>query len=320
MKTSKVSIAMPIVLTAAVAFFIATALAFRPQPVWYVDAALANAWTRVLAQSAPPFTRLRPWKAADGIPPGIGVYLTSEDIPGINIPPGGSSELPSFHVRRNLLTQNEKNSEALLVALDPWMVFYKHSDTPPSRVRSEAPGNGIMILAGAEQSAVRAWAAQLLQQSPGLFPQDYDLWEKTKASLLEDPRFQRNAGVYSWAKAVSLLLQEDEAWLYAPLSRIMELPSHKAGLLSARIFPVNARWTEFGVQASLLWAIPAGPPWMRNSLDKAKAWLHDSRTQTLIAHELHWLPARPDSSPYNPLARDAQLAWLSSSFVWGSGE
>ena len=313
----KVSISLIIALAAAAALFIAVVFAFRPKPVWYVDDALANAWARVLKQSAPPFTRIMPWNPASGIPRGIGVCVTSEDIPGINIPPNESTQFP---VRRNLLTQNGKRSEVILLALDPWMVFYKHSDPPPGRVRAEAPGYGTMILAGAEQSAIRAWAAQLLQQSPGLFPADQALWEKTKASLVEDHRFQRNAGVYSWAKAVSLLMKEGDAWLYAPLSRIMELPSHQSGLLSARVFPVHSNWTEFGVQASLLWAIPAGPPWMRNSLDQARAWLNDSRTQSLVANEFRWLPAQPDSSPYNPLVRDAQLAWLSSSFLWGSGK
>jgi hypothetical protein len=46
------------------------------------------------------------------------------------------------------------------------------------------------------------------------------------------------------------------------------------------------------------------------------AWLKDARTQTIIANRLNWIPAHAGGTPFDPVSREAQLAWLSSSFVW----
>jgi hypothetical protein len=302
-----------IVLVAAAALSIAAFFLFHPGPVWYVDTSAAGSWARFIRRNQPPFTRIRPWDSTAGIPRGVGFYITQSNIPGLNFPLEQNGEIV---IRYDRLSGNGKYNGALLLALDPWMVFSRHSGPPLRRSRAEGPGEGTLILSGAEQSALWAWTAQLAQEGPGNFPSEKNTWENMERSLAEDTRFQRNAASCAWTDALSLLLREDDAWLYAPFSLIMDLPSYRSGLLNARIFPMPSGGGEFGIQASLLWAIPTGPRWQRAALAQAETWLADNETQSLIANEFHLVPARPDAKAGNPLGRDAQLAWLSSSFVW----
>jgi hypothetical protein len=51
-------------------------------------------------------------------------------------------------------------------------------------------------------------------------------------------------------------------------------------------------------------------------LDDAKRWLSLAETQAAIAELLGWIPAHPNARPHDTLARQAQVAWFSSSFVW----
>jgi hypothetical protein len=98
---------------------------------------------------------------------------------------------------------------------------------------------------------------------------------------------------------------------------VREFPPYRLGRLRAARFPERKDWTEFGIQAEILWAVPfTGKEEDAASLEEITAWLKDAQTQTIIANRLNWIPAHPGGTPFNPVSREAQLAWISSSFVW----
>jgi hypothetical protein len=317
--------AAAVILAAAVLAGLIIAVLFQPKPVWYVEAPLANTWARVLRQGSAPFTKIIAYRPNEGIPrKGLGYCISNADIQTIlgrknettgETGTGGNTDLPEQLIIYKQLSDNREYQGALLLALDPWMVFFKHTSYPLSRVRVEGRGEGILILPGAESDATRAWASQLLQQSPGVYSGRESLRDMERF-LADDPRFQPGSEKSGWSEALSLLMREERSWLYAPLSRIMELPSYRTGQLKAHYFPGHSSWNNFGLQADLVWAIPFGKKGRQKKLDAAETWLRDPKTQTLIANELHWIPADPQGNPYNTLCRDAQLAWLSSSYIW----
>jgi hypothetical protein len=156
---------------------------------------------------------------------------------------------------------------------------------------------------------------QLLQDPPGIFSAPGEAWNETM--FFRNRRFQQGAATYTWEDAWTLFFREDEAWIYAPLQMVREFPPYQMGLLRAARFPERSNWTEFGLQAELLWAVPfMGKEDHAAALAETTAWLKDAQTQTIIANRLNWIPAHPGGAPFNPVSREAQLAWLSSSFIW----
>jgi hypothetical protein len=155
----------------------------------------------------------------------------------------------------------------------------------------------------------------LLQHSPGAFPWEKQAWEDAAQRLAYgNNRFQQGALTSTWLDGWIRLLQDEPAWLYAPLSRTRGLASYDIGRLDAAIFPIPGDWNTYGLQAEILWAIPGSG---EEALpEEARAWLSAMETQSLIAETLGWLPARPGGTPYDTLARQAQVSWFSSSFIW----
>jgi hypothetical protein len=202
------------------------------------------------------------------------------------------------------------------------MVFRKHQVPGLSRLRVDSleGGEGVLIVPGGEAEAVNAWLSQLLQQEPGGFPRDADIWREAKETFFRGRRFQPGAPGYRWLDVWPLLLREEQAWVYAPISRVRELSSYRMGLLEASRFPEREGWNQFGVQADVLWAIPFGTKKQRKKLEAAIAWLKDPRNQTEIANRINWIPAHPAGIPYNSLTWEAQLAWINSSFIWQGAE
>jgi hypothetical protein len=285
-------------------------LLFKPPPaVWYVESSLAASWGRILGGSAaPPFTRIRIFTGE--LPRRVSGFLLTWQGPA----PAGEGG----PVLYSGLSQNREYQGALALALDPWMVFYRHSLPPLSRERLREGGEGTLLLPGEEGEARRAWEFQLTLEKPGRF--SLELEGPSGGPFPGLPgglRFQEGAESCRWPEALELLFREEPAWLYAPLSRVLTLSVHRQGLLAARPFPGPPDWNEFGLEAAVLWAIPLGMA-SREREDGA-AWLRAGETQSLIAGELRAVPAHPGGSPHNPLARDAQLAWLRSSFVWTPG-
>jgi hypothetical protein len=198
------------------------------------------------------------------------------------------------------------------------MIFRKHQDPEPPRARidSLSGGDGLLILPGADASAVHAWLTQLLQERPGNFAPDQALWERWKDEIFLNRRFQPGSVSYTWVEVWPLLFRNEVAWVYAPINRIRELSSYRMGLLDAARFPEPPSWNEYGLQADVLWAIPVGEEKHLKRLNKAAGWLKDPQTQTIIANEIEWIPAHPSGTPFNALTWETQIAWLRSSFVW----
>jgi hypothetical protein len=216
------------------------------------------------------------------------------------------------------LSRNLEWQGALTVAVNPWLVFKKHQVPGLSRLRVDSleGGEGLLIIPGGEAEAVNAWLGQLLQQESGVFPRDLDIWREAEETLFRGRRFQAGAPGYHWLDVWPLLLREEHAWVYAPISRVRGLSTYRMGLLEASRFPEREGWNQFGVQADVLWALPFGTEKQRKKLAAAVAWIKNPRNQTEIANDINWVPAHPAGIPYNPLTWEAQIAWLRSSFIW----
>jgi hypothetical protein len=300
----------------------------RPRPTWYVEPGLEQQWAELLekAPAPPPFARVGAYDPAAGLRKDRQGVIIAKNFPAgaVNGDAPASPEEPwdsPVRLYPGLYRDRADYRGAIPLALDPWLVFRTTTDPPLIRERVMNPGGGegALILPGAEPDAVFAWTAQLLQRSPGSFPPEKQAWEDAEQHLIHgNSRFQPGALTYTWFDGWIRLLQNEPAWLYAPLSRTRGLASYDIGRLDAAIFPIPTDWNTYGLQAEILWAIPmaGGGQDQAAALEEAKAWLSAAQTQTAIAETLGWIPAQPGGKPYDTLARQAQVAWFSSSFVW----
>jgi hypothetical protein len=299
----------------------------QPRPAWHVEAGLEQQWGEFLgsAPTPPPFTRMAVYDPAAGLGKGrCGVVIT-KTFPAEGIGAPSSEEdpwEPPVRLYPGLYRDRGDYQGAIPLALDPWLVFRKTGDPrlDLERVLNPAGGPGVLILPGAEPDAVYAWATQLLQISPGSFSMERQAWDDAEQQLVYDNRrFQQGALTYVWLDAWLALLGKEPAWLYAPLSRTRGLASYDSGRLDAVVFPFPEDWNTYGLQAEILWAIPAPSEKPEPEIDEAESWLAGPEIQTLLAEILDWIPAQPGGKPHDTLARQAQVAWFSSGFVWQYG-
>jgi hypothetical protein len=309
-----------LLLAAAAAFAIVQS---RPRPTWYVEPGLEQQWAELLEiVPPPPFTRLGPYDPAAGMGKGRYGVIISRQGPPDDSPDqaaeGAAPGEPPLRLYPGLYRDRGDYRGAVPLALDPWLVLRKTTDPPLSleRVLNPAGGAGALILPGAEPDAAFAWISQLLQRSPGGFPLEKEAWDEAERRLIYgNNRFQQGALTYTWFDGWIKLLQNEPAWLYAPLSKTRGLASYDTGRLDATIFPIPADWNTYGLQADILWAVPRFPDDQETLRGETQRWLTSAATQTAIARILGWIPAQP-GEPYDTLAREAQVAWFSSSFIW----
>ena len=304
-------------------------LLLRPRPVFLVEDAFVPAWEKLLQEGpGAPGWRIVKYDPRDGLPStrGLRGYRIATDREGR--PPAGrsaaagSAESVPIPVPRRDLSRNPALPDgALPLAVDPWMVFRRHTSPPPSRVLLAQGGSGaVILLPGGEPEALWAWVAQDLQNVPGSFPSDPGLWLDRTDRLARDGRFQPGALTARWEDVLSRLLEPGASWLYAPLSRVLTLPGDRTSLLEADPFPPRDGWNEFGLQARILWAVPLGGGTARGFMASAARWLGDPDIQTRLGAILDWAPAHRDARAANPLARTSQEAWLKSTYVWEAPE
>lgn len=320
----------------------------RPRPVFLVEAGFAPALRAAAAVPGAPGWTIAEFDPRTGPPAGgrrygfiistvaesgegggaAGVKSSGEKSPesgkdggaaGMTMSGEAATAVPAGppRVHRDLQRRGGGDS-GFPLALDPWLVFRRHSLDPPTRERLEARGGagGFPLLAGGDPEAVRAWAAQDLQERPGVFPSAPEVWQERMRLLPRDGRFQRGALTYTWEDVWPRLFGPESAWVYAPLSRLQALPGSRTSLLEGRRFPDRQGWNEYGIQARILWALPLGGRTGRRDVQAAAEWLRRADTQTLIAGALKWAPAHGAARPVNPLALAAQREWLGSSYVW----
>jgi hypothetical protein len=319
---------LTLALAACAALALALFLLLRPRTLWLPDEAFREQWERILDTAKPP-RRLRLVSPGEGrslrrnwrgfiISARGPLEREQERQREAQAAEEGAADLPASPlILYPRLALTREHDGALLLALDPWMMFRDFKDPAVSRSRVDSPGGGegILILPGRDQDARRAWAAQLLQRQSGVFPDDPAAWQAvTEGLFFDNSRFQPGAETYGWLDAMPLLYRSSPAWIYAPLSRIRQQPPlESAGLASDR-YPDAEDWHEFGIQAAMLWAVPFGGA--QDKLEDLRLWLADPQTQTVIANTLDWIPAHPEGAPYNAISRSARLAYLSSSFIW----
>jgi hypothetical protein len=297
-----------LVITSAAVFFLT-----RPRAVWLVDSAYLEQWERILdAAKAPGRIRIAATGEDGSFPKNrYGFSITNRG------PLKPAEDGPPLVIYKGLPSAEEYQG-ALVLALDPWMMFRDFKEPAISRIRAVSPagGEGELVIPGRDMDARWAWTAQLLQQQPGIFSDDRELWESTAEGLFRNSRFQQGAETYGWIDALPLFYRSSPGWIYAPVSRIRRQPPQDTSGLEANRFPEREDWHEFGLQADILWAVPFGGEKYLAKLLRTRTWLGDPKTQTVIADTLNWIPAHREGVPYNAISRAARQAWLSSSFIW----
>ena len=284
----------------------------RPKLLWYVDPAYTAAWTRILNDRAPPFSRYElVANNGESFPKGRFGFMVSRDGPD------GQRADEAPVVMYPDLSRAREYRGWIALALDPWMIFRKHQDPEPGRSFLENSNErGSLLLAGLDKNAVKAWLCQLMQERPGVFTQGTEAWEDKSQTLIRDYPFQSGASAYAWVQVWPLLYRGDIAYLYAPLSQARSQPSYRMGLLDATRFPEPSGWERYGMQADILWAGQQGNEKQIKKLNATVKWLKDPKTQTYIANILEWIPAHPSGTPYNTISWETHMAWLRSSYIW----
>jgi hypothetical protein len=296
-----------LLLAAAGAFFIKNSGTYT----FYIEENLAEQWGRILENTpAPGKYRVQVYTGDEK------QLRALERGPAIHITTRREETAVKVKVYYALSFDLEYEG-AHVLAVDPWMVFQKHTDSSLTMERAQGGGRGLLLLPGREREARLAWIARLLQEGDGVFSEDPQLWRTAEEDLFNGTRFPADAPAVAWPNVLTRLLSDEPAWLYAPLSVIRSYSSEaRASILETVAFPENAPGGRFSLQAKLLWAIPSGSVKQKEKLEEAVAWLKDPEIQTVIADELHWIPAAPYGRPYNPVSMSSYLAWLTTAYIY----
>ena len=262
--------------------------------IWYVERGLEDAWARILREDKPPesFAEIRVWDG-EAMPEGAGILIATR--------PRQNPEKVTVYYR---LSYDLYYEDAIVLAVDPWMVFRKNGDPvlTADRVYSQADRSGVLLIPGKDPAAARAWMARTNESNPfnaGLFPD--------------------GAQTYTWHDVFYRLMSGETAWAYAPLSAIRRYPSFRKSILVADPFP-ERDIERRSLQATLLWAVPLGAPEEQKKMEKTIAWLKNPETQTVIADNLEWIPADPYGKPFDPVSLTSHRNWLTATHIYEVSE
>jgi hypothetical protein len=307
-KKTKILFAVPAVCVLLLAAGIFSGCKGRPANVWYIERGLEDVWTRVLREADPPeiFKERRVWEGGE-IPGGPGILIATK--------PREKREKVSVYYRLSFDLEYEG---AAVLALDPWMVFRKHTNPglTLNRAYSDAGGSGLLLIPGKDTAAVQAWTARLILERPGVFPSGENIWQIREETLFNGNRFPRGAQTYNWNDVFFRLMGNEPAWVYAPLSEIRRYRDSRKAVLEASAFPEPESGGQYSLQASLLWALPLGSPKEQEALAQTVSWLKKPETQTVIADILEWIPADPYGEPYDPVSLASHRNWLTATYIY----
>ena len=301
----------------------------RSSIIWYVEKGLEERWARVLRETRPPesVNLIRVWDG-DETPNGEAI-----PEPGILITtrPRKNREKAAVYYR---LSYDLEYQGAIVLAVDPWMVFRKHTDPELTvkRVYSEAGRSGadktgVLLIPGKDPASVQAWTARLIKAIPGALPAgetpdihfdvtiDINLWREQEGKLFSANIFPRGSKTYTWQDVFYRLMSSETAWVYAPLSAIRRYTNFRKAILVAAPFP-EPDIGRHSLQAALLWAVPLGSPEEQSQMEQAIAWLKKPETQTVIADSLEWIPADPYGKPYDPVSLKSHRNWLTAEYIY----
>ena len=286
---------------------------------WYVEPEFERAWTQIIREANPPgnLKEIRIWEGP-GLPP-----TPLVDMPGLTQEPGILIAAKPWQTQERVSVYDQLPYDlefrgAILLALDPWMVFAKYR-TPPltaDRLYPETGGEGVLLIPGQDSESVQAWTARLVQNDPGSFPSDEKVWQEGEIKLFGGNRFPNGAQTYNWQDVFFRLMGNDVTWVYAPLSVIRRYPNPRKSILEAYAFPERTGSSRYSLHAALLWAVPLGSDAEKEKMDAVLKWLKKPETQTIIADTIEWIPANPYGIPYDPVSLTSHRNWLTASFVY----
>jgi hypothetical protein len=284
----------------------------KEQPlVWYVEEGLESSWARILREAGRQPERSMPVQSWDGktLPTEPGVLIAKQ--------PWQKQEKASVYYR---LSFDLEYQGAIVLALDPWMVFRKHTNPALTinRAWSDTGGSGFLLIPGNDAAAVNAWVGRLIQEGPGKFPAEEEVWREYEQKLFSGNRFPRGSRTYTWNDVFFRLMGNETTWVYAPLSAIRRYRDPRKAILEATPFPEAESAAQYSLQAQLLWALPIGADQkeIEKRLTPTIAWLKNPKTQTVIADTLEWIPADPYGEPYDPMSLASHRNWLTASYIY----
>jgi len=269
---------------------------------WYVEKGLVDNWARILHKGEAPerFAEIQIWDGKT-IPEGPGILIATK--------PRQNPEKIKVYYR---LSYDLEYNGAIVLAVDPWMVFCKYSDPMLTLNWIYAVNNGnnagVLLIPGQDPNSVQAWKTRLMQSGPGAF-------SAPENRLFETNLFPRNAQTYTWQDVFYRLMGTETAWVYAPLSAIRHYPNFRKSILTAAPFP-EPYTSRYSLQATLLWAVPLGSPEEQKKMENTIAWLKKPETQTVIADNLEWIPADPYGKPYDPVSLASHRNWLTATYIY----
>jgi len=276
--------------------------------VWYVEQGMEDTWGRILREARPPDPAMETvvWDG-ENIPAVPGILITTK--------PWKTGERVTVYPR---LSWDLEYQGAIVLALDPWMIFYKQSNPmlTSSRVLSETGGSGLLIIPGSDGNAVRAWTSRLMYSELGAYSSDEQVWWEWEQKLFSGNRFPPSARGYDWHAALFRLMSNEPAWLYAPLSTIRRYRDPRKAILDVAAFPELGSSNQYSLQVKILWALPTGSVNDKEKLAQTIEWLKNPETQTIIADSLEWIPADPYGKPYDPISFSAHRVWLTSPLIY----
>jgi hypothetical protein len=280
----------------------------RPVNIWYVEQGLEEKWAKVLQEAQAPeaFKETRTWDGVT-IPAEGGILIATK-------PWKNDSKVSVYH----RLAWDLEYQGAVVLALDPWMIFRKHTDPSLTvdRVLSDKGGKGILLLPGRDMSVVRAWTGRFIQDKPGNFPSGNAIWREWEEKLFVGSRFPNGSMSYTWSDAMFRLMGRETAWIYAPLSYFRRYNNPQKAILEASAFPEFTSSGEYSMQAEILWALPTGSEKKQKKLVSTINWLKNPNTQTIIANTFDWIPADPYGKPYDPMSFTSHRLWLTADWVY----
>jgi len=298
------------VFAAAVILAVIIPVSAKQKPViWYVDEALEKNWGQILADYNPP-------SQANIVQVWDGITLPQEEGMVISFKPWVETQeiVKVFH----RLSWELEHDGAHVLAVDPWMIFNKHTNPPITYERiSGSGGRGVILIPGRDIEAVRAWSSRFIQEKPGSFPQGNGIWKTWESKIFDTGLFSPGMRGYDWNAVFFRLMGADQAWLYAPISKIRGYRDPRKSILEASPFPQQGG-IEASMLAKILWALPvkSASGKTQKTINNVLTWLKSPEIQTVIADSMDMIPADPYGTPYDPVSLTTHRLWLTTVWIY----
>jgi len=280
--------------------------------VWYVDEGLEKKWEQILASSSVPSSKnvIQVWD---------GLNLPEKDSILISFKPWTDAGIVKVFHR---LSWDLESEGAHVIAIDPWMIFNKHTNSTLSMDRiysnpSNQAGRGVLLIPGRDIETVRAWTSRFIQETPGIFPNDDGIWKEWESRLFDSGIFTSNMRGYDWNAVFFRLMGNEQSWLYAPISAIRDYRDPRKSVLEASPFPEHVG-SEASLLTKILWALPVriDSKTTKKNIDILINWLKMPETQTIIADNMEMIPADPYGTPFDPMSLTAHRLWLTTVWIY----